>query len=231
MLFGRNGDGDTHLQFYVDGAFAVHADAKSHEGLVVVYGGSCVLAWSKKQKICTKDSTESELVGVTDFIPQMEWVKDFLTGQGEQISKTTLYQDNTSTMKIIDNPDCGKLRSRYIKARAGAANEFVHVRGEVAMEHICTEYMVADVLTKPLMVEEFSLLEERLMNNVLEDEFRAKVIERQARKSTKSGILAATFFVPATMNVALPESTIISGDPPPLSNDSTGLLCTQYITG
>lgn len=44
MLFGRNGDENKELQFYIDGAFAVHADAKSHEGLVVVYGGSCILA-------------------------------------------------------------------------------------------------------------------------------------------------------------------------------------------
>lgn len=43
MHFGRGGE-SCDLKFYVDGAFAVHANAKSHKGLVVEYGGSCVLA-------------------------------------------------------------------------------------------------------------------------------------------------------------------------------------------
>ena len=47
FFFGR-GDGSAELKFYIDGAFAVHSDAKSHEGLVVVFGGSCILFWSKK---------------------------------------------------------------------------------------------------------------------------------------------------------------------------------------
>ena len=63
------------LKFYLDGAFASHDDAKSYGGLVVEFGGRVILASSKKQKICTKDSTKAELVVVSDFIPKIEWVK------------------------------------------------------------------------------------------------------------------------------------------------------------
>ena len=66
------------MELYIYGAFAVHFDAKSHEGLVVVLGESGILVWSKKKKICTKDSTGAELVSVSDFFPIMEWVKDFI---------------------------------------------------------------------------------------------------------------------------------------------------------
>ena len=183
------------LEFFVDGAFAIHSDAKSHEGLIVVLGGSVVLVWSKKQKICTKDSTEAELVAVSDFCPVMEWVNDFLAGQGVEVSDTVVYQDNTSTMKIIENPECGKLRTRYIKARAGVANEFIFVRKVVRMEHLCTEFMLADVATKPLGVALFEIFEDRLMNIIGKDEFKSKIIalQKNREKTGAERIVAATF--------------------------------------
>ena len=44
-----------------------------------------------------------------------------------------------------------------------------------------------------MMVERFTLLEDRLMNIVLEDKFRAKVLSRKARKLKDFEIVAATF--------------------------------------
>ena len=49
-----------------------------------------VNANSGKHKICTKDSTESEGVTVSNYVPRMEWFGNFLTGQGEVIVSTTL---------------------------------------------------------------------------------------------------------------------------------------------
>ena len=194
MLFGR-GDGSSKLEFYIDGAFAIHSDAKSHEGLVVALGGSVILVWSKKQKICTKDSTEAELVAVSDFCPMMEWVKDFLVGQGVVVSETIIYQDNTSTMKISEIPECGKLRTRYIKACAGVANEFVCIRKVAKMKHVCTDFMLADVATKPIGVALFEIFEDRLMNITGHDEFKSKIIalKKNQREIGSEQILAATF--------------------------------------
>ena len=73
MIF--NGDNNNHLKFYVNVAFVFHPDGKSHTGLVVEYGGSVIFCKSKKQEICTKDSTEAEIVSVLDKIPEMGWIK------------------------------------------------------------------------------------------------------------------------------------------------------------
>ena len=89
MMF--KGENNNHLRFYVDGAFACHPDGKSHTGLVVQYGENVVMCQSKKQKICTKDSTEAEIVSVSDEVPEFEWVKECLLGQGKTISSTTLF--------------------------------------------------------------------------------------------------------------------------------------------
>lgn len=157
--------------------------------------GSVILVWSKKQKICTKDSTEAEMVSVLDFPPIMEWVKDFIMGQGAKISETVLYQDNTLTMQIVENPQCGKLHTRYTKARAGVANGFVFVRGVTKMEHMKTDLMLADVVKKPLGVALFEIFEDRLMNAINHEEFTSRiiVIRKDQQEGTETPkILAAT---------------------------------------
>ena len=51
---------------------------KSHSGAMVSMGQGAAISGSKKQKLNTKISTESELVGVDDYMPMLIWVKYFL---------------------------------------------------------------------------------------------------------------------------------------------------------
>ena len=67
---------DLHvIKWYVDASFAVHADFKSHTGAVMTMGNGTIQSISKKQKLNTKSSTESEIAGVSDFIPWTVWIK------------------------------------------------------------------------------------------------------------------------------------------------------------
>jgi hypothetical protein len=52
------------IKWYVDASFAVHPDCKSHTGATMSYGDGdgAVQSISRKQKLNTKSSTESELV-------------------------------------------------------------------------------------------------------------------------------------------------------------------------
>ena len=121
---------------------------------------------SRKQKICTKDSTEAEWVSVSDYVPKMEWTKDFLAGQGEKIASTTLFQDNRSCIMVLKDPSLGKLRTRYIKARVGVSNEFLVIRGEAEIEYLQTDLMVADCMTKPLAGKSFHAFDDKIMNHI-----------------------------------------------------------------
>ena len=58
--------------------------------------------WSK-QKINVKSSTESELVGVSEYFPYNIWLMMFMDAQGYGIKNNIVYQDNQSTMKIHIN--------------------------------------------------------------------------------------------------------------------------------
>ena len=57
------------IRWWVDASFAVHPDMKSHSGTMMSMGQGAVILESKKQKLNTKSLTESELVGVDDYMP------------------------------------------------------------------------------------------------------------------------------------------------------------------
>ncbi len=54
------------IHAYVDAAFALHDDSKSHTGVVILLDRSVLYVASRKQKCVTKSPTEAELVGLTD---------------------------------------------------------------------------------------------------------------------------------------------------------------------
>ena len=56
-----------------------------------------------KQKINTKGFMESEVVGVSDFLPYTILASYFLKAQGYKLTRNIFYQDNTSAMKMLKN--------------------------------------------------------------------------------------------------------------------------------
>jgi hypothetical protein len=58
---------------------------------------------SKQQKLNAKSSTEAELVGVDDVMPQVLWTLYFLEAQGYKIDENALYQDNKSSILLETN--------------------------------------------------------------------------------------------------------------------------------
>ena len=95
-------DSELRVEGYVDASFCTHeSDGKGHSGLVVCVGGVSVLWQSSKQIIVTKDSTESELVGVSDKHLSIIQCADFMAEQGYGEGKAVFFQDNTSTISLI----------------------------------------------------------------------------------------------------------------------------------
>jgi hypothetical protein len=68
--------------WYIDASFAVHLNmcGPAGGGLTMGQGFPIVASW--KQKLNTKSSTESELVGIDDMMPIMLWTCYFLLSQG-----------------------------------------------------------------------------------------------------------------------------------------------------
>jgi hypothetical protein len=137
------------IKWWVDAAFAVHKDMRSHTGGVMSMGAGAVYSSSQKQKMNTKSSTEAELVGANDVLPQVLWTQYFLEAQGYG-TDNILYQDNQSTMKLEENgkASSGK-RTRHINIRYFFITDRI-AKKEVAVQYCPTLQMVADYFTKPL---------------------------------------------------------------------------------
>jgi hypothetical protein len=91
------------LTWYVDAAFAVHADMHSPTGSTFSLGKGMIILDSTKQKVNSRSSTEAELIGVDDRISKILWAKRFIEYQGFKIKLNIINQDNTSTMKLEKN--------------------------------------------------------------------------------------------------------------------------------
>ena len=70
-------EGVFKVEAYVDAAFTIHGDSKSHTGVAISVGGALVYAAARKQKVMMKSPTESELVALTDNMGFMELFKEF----------------------------------------------------------------------------------------------------------------------------------------------------------
>jgi hypothetical protein len=137
---------------------------KNRMGGGISWGIGILLSTCQKQKLNLKSSTEAEVIGVSDFLPNMIWARMFLEEQqGYTIDENVLYQDNQSAMKIEMNgsKSCRK-QSRHIDMR------YFFIKDRLELENTkviyCpTEYMVADFFTKPLQGKLFHYLKGIIM--------------------------------------------------------------------
>ena len=91
------------VKWFVDASFAVHTNMRSHSGGAVTLGHRFPIVTSTKQKLNTRSSTESELVGVDDLMPSILWTRNFLKAQGYEVTKNILYQDNKISILLEKN--------------------------------------------------------------------------------------------------------------------------------
>ena len=124
------------IKWYVDASFAVHPDMKtsSHTGGSMSLGKGVVYGTSTRQKINTKSSTEAELVGVNDLMPQILLTRYFLEAQGYEVSESIVHQDNKSTILLAEN---GKASSGGVVPVTSTFDTFFKDRvtsGEVKIE-------------------------------------------------------------------------------------------------
>ncbi len=91
------------LMWYVDASFAVPPNMQGHTGGGLTMGRGFPISVSTKQKLNTRSSTESELVGVDDMIPIILWTRYFLLSQGYGVVENLLLQDNRSSILLERN--------------------------------------------------------------------------------------------------------------------------------
>ena len=66
-------------------------------------GEGVLYGMSTKEKLNTKISTEAELIGLDDVMPQILWTRYFLEAKGYELCDNVVYQDNQSTILLAKN--------------------------------------------------------------------------------------------------------------------------------
>ena len=75
--FGMKNTNEINMKCWVDAAYALNPDMKSHTGGSLSLGHGTLSNKSSTQKLNTKSSTEAELVGLSEYLPYNIWMKNF----------------------------------------------------------------------------------------------------------------------------------------------------------
>jgi Reverse transcriptase (RNA-dependent DNA polymerase) len=152
------------IRWWIDSAYGVHSDCKSHTGGAMSLGKGCPINMSRKQRINTRSSTEAELVGVNDNMTMVLWTKLFLEAQGIEVTDNIIYQDNKSTMFLEKNgrQSSGK-KTRHFDIRYYFIHDHIN-HGTVKVEYCPTDLMVGDFHTKPLQGSAFCRFRAIILN-------------------------------------------------------------------
>jgi hypothetical protein len=151
------------LEAYVDASHGIYSDGKGVSALIISLGGGPIATSVNKQKLVSKSSTESELIAISDQLSHIIHVREFLQYQGYKQNAALLYQDNLSTIKMINNGQSSSMRTKHINIRYFFITDRVKT-GEVIVKHLGTKQMIADIMTKPLPGPQFKELRRKLLN-------------------------------------------------------------------
>ena len=81
------------LKWYIDGSYSVQPNMRGHTGGRLKMGRRLPILTSIKQKLNTRSSTKSEIIGVDQLMTSVLWTKYFLETWGYVVSENIIYQE------------------------------------------------------------------------------------------------------------------------------------------
>jgi hypothetical protein len=163
MKLNLSADNLTTIRWWVDASHAVHNNCKGHTRAMMSLGKGAIISFLNKQKINSKSSTESELIGADQAFSSILHTRYFIKAQGYSVEQNILFQDNQSTMQLkVNGSFLSSKCTKHIKCRYFFIGNKIEDR-DLAVQYCQTEIMWADVLTKPKQSRPFRLNRSHLM--------------------------------------------------------------------
>jgi hypothetical protein len=126
--------------------------------------GGTTLAISRKQKVLARSSTEAELIAIEEVLQYAIFARDLVSELTDSTIKVRVYEDNMSTIKLCNNGKSNNISTKHIKKKYFVIKEYLD-EGTVYLEHLSTEDMIADLLTKPIIGHRFVKLRDLLLGS------------------------------------------------------------------
>ncbi|XP_073225581.1 secreted RxLR effector protein 161-like [Cicer arietinum] len=148
----KRGRSNAGLVSYTDSNYAGDLDdRKSTSGFAFIMGSGAISWASKKQPIVSLSTTEAEYIAAAFCACQCVWLRGILEQLGaEEKGSTKILCDNNSTIQLSKNPTFH-----------GRSKDLVN-DGAVKLSFCSTEEQIADIMTKPLKLEQFVKLRRML---------------------------------------------------------------------
>ena len=142
---------------YSDSDFAGCVDSrKSTFGYVFLLDGGAISWKSGKQSIIATSTMEAEFVACFEATIQSLWLRNFTLGLGivDSIARPLrIYCDNSAAVFFSKNDKYSK-GAKHMELKYLSVKEEVQ-KQKVSFEHIGTDLMIADPLTKGLLPKTF----------------------------------------------------------------------------
>jgi hypothetical protein len=138
------------MDAFVDASYGNDVGGRSRTGVILFMAGVAIAAWTSKQKLVTKSSTEAEIVALSDGLTQILWAREFLTDQGYELPATAVHEDNMGVIKLMAAKRTAKQRTKHLNVRYFFAADRI-LSGHIVLQYVPTAMMLADMLTKPLV--------------------------------------------------------------------------------
>lgn len=160
MKLTLGGAGD--LIGYADADWAGDkTDRKSNTGFVFQLGKGSISWTARKQQCVTLSSTEAEYVAISEASKELMWLLKLLADLGEKIQKpVTIKEDNQSCISLLQ-AEGESQRTKHIDTKFNFIRDICN-NGTLKVKYCPTEFMKADILTKPLARIKHGMLRESL---------------------------------------------------------------------
>ena len=154
-----------YVEAYTDASFGTHPDRKSQSGIVCTIGGAPYYCSSSRQSINAKSAAESEMICISDSGTMIQWGQQFLYYQGYvNLPPARIWEDNQATIHNLNRGNSSGANSRHYEVRYFYIADLAR-RGIVRVEHLATDEMTADLLTKGVSSDIFARLSRKLMTS------------------------------------------------------------------
>jgi hypothetical protein len=164
MVFDGNEDKSV-IYGWADSSFnSGVGDRKSQYGYCFAFGlkSAMFINVCRRSTIIAQSSTEAEYYGLAEASRELLWIRNFLLEIDQsQVQVKTIYQDNTTTIKIATTETVTD-RSKHIDVKYHFVKSLCF-DGLINVEYMATADMVADIFTKVLLDGTFSRHAKRLL--------------------------------------------------------------------
>nr|GEU29479.1 reverse transcriptase domain-containing protein [Tanacetum cinerariifolium] len=171
-------DTDLSLTAYSDADHARCQNTRHSTSRSAQFLGEKLVSWSsKKKKSIAISSIKVKYIVLIRCCAQIFWMRLQLIDYGFQFNKIHLYCDNKSVIALCCN-NVQHSRAKHIDVRYHFIKEQVE-NGILELYFVQTEYQLADIFTKPLPLEIFNFMIEKLRMRSMSPKMLKRLAEEE----------------------------------------------------